>query len=162
MSRLSTSFHGRRFVNTKRGFSLIEVVLALGVMSFAILSIMALLPMGLQTNRDSHEESVGTNLIAAMVADWRALKIGGTNNTSPVFNLPKLQPTMPLTNTIGIGETGQLTNLSSARYRVAYRIIPPATSDSFAPYYISFVISWPAQATNVMSSVESIAAIPSR
>lgn len=144
------------------GFSLIEVVLALGVLSFAILSIMALLPMGLQTNRDSYEESVGTNLIAAMVADWRALQVGGSNTFSPIFKLPKLQASTPLTNVLGISETGKVTNLTSSRYRVSYRIIPPTASDSFTPYYVSFVVSWPGQATNANSSVESIAAISSR
>ncbi len=162
MARQSIIFRGERFIKKKRGFSLIEVVLALGVLSFAILSIMALLPMGLQTNRDSYEESVGTNLIGAMVADWQSLRVGGTNRTSPVFKLPKLEPLMQQTNALGIDESGEITSLASARYKVAYRIIPPTVADSFSPYFISFVVSWPAQSTNAASSVESIAAIPSR
>src|ERR1700754_1592668 len=101
MSTISILSSEKRLLNQRSGFSLIEVVLALGVLSFAILSIVALLPIGLQTNRDSYEESVGTNLIAAMVADWNTFKSGGTNNLpSPVFKLPRLQQGMALTNAL--------------------------------------------------------------
>ncbi len=160
------SFCSRKcFPTRKQAFSLIEVVLALGVLSFAILTIVALLPIGLQSNRDSYEESVGTNLIAALVADWRALQVGSTNTTdSSVYQLPRFKQGMTLTNVLWVTEGGQRTNsAAAARYRVAYKIAPPPTlNSSFAPYYVSFVVSWPAQATNAVSSVESIAAIPAQ
>lgn len=45
--------------NTNRsGFSLVEVVIALGVMSFALLPLVALLPVGLRTAQDSMDTTV--------------------------------------------------------------------------------------------------------
>lgn len=46
--------HGKQ----ARGFSLIEVVMAVGVMSFAILPLVALLPVGLRTVQDSMDLTV--------------------------------------------------------------------------------------------------------
>jgi len=159
ISPCAAGLTGKRLPGFAGAFSLIEVVLALGVLAFAILSILALLPLGLQNNRDSYEESVGANIIGSMVADWRSLATNGSNGVSPVFGLPRFRQGMSLSNTLGISDGGQVTNLAVARYRVSYRIVQPATN-SFAPYYVNFIVSWPAPATNAVSSIESIAAIP--
>jgi type II secretory pathway pseudopilin PulG len=143
---------------SRRAFTLIEVVLAMGVLTFAVLMLLALVPAGLQTNRDTREESMATNLIAAMIADWRA--IGVTTNASTVFKFPHLNTGAGSTNTLWIGESGQSVVAASARYRVAYRLTPPP-SGSCLPYYVDFTVSWPAQATNAVSKVEAIAALPS-
>jgi uncharacterized protein (TIGR02598 family) len=42
------------------GFSLIEMVLAIGVIAFAFLSLLALLPAGMSNFRDSNDRSIGT------------------------------------------------------------------------------------------------------
>lgn len=53
------------------GFSLIEVALALGIVSFALLSVVALLPIGISTNRASAEEFHASNLLSFLSADLR-------------------------------------------------------------------------------------------
>ena len=46
----------------RRGFSLVEVIMALGIVSFALMSLVALLPMGLGMVRDSATETALTSI----------------------------------------------------------------------------------------------------
>ena len=52
-------------------FSLVEVTLALGVAAFCLLAVFGLIPVGLQTNRNSTSQTGATNIIADVVADLR-------------------------------------------------------------------------------------------
>jgi uncharacterized protein (TIGR02598 family) len=53
------------------GFSMIEVALALGIIVFAMMALVALIPVGLQSNQISAEETRATNLLTALEADLR-------------------------------------------------------------------------------------------
>jgi len=143
----------------RRAFSMIEVLLALGILSFAVLMILALLPAGLQTNQDTQEESVAVNIVNSIVADWRS--VGTTTNKTPLFALPSPSRSMATSGLLGIGDGGQATNVDSARYRVAYDVSPPAAS-SFSPYYVHFTVSWPAQAAIPLGKIEFVSSLPSR
>jgi len=46
------------------GFSLVEVVLALGIMTFGLVPLMALLPIGLRVHRQAIEATVSSQIIA--------------------------------------------------------------------------------------------------
>src|SRR5438876_4585783 len=54
------------------GFSLVEVTLALGIAAFCLLAVFGLMPIGVQTNRNTTSQSAAANIIAAVVADLRA------------------------------------------------------------------------------------------
>ena len=51
------------------GFSLVEVTLALGLMSFAVTTVLALLPVGLSSIRQSIDETVRTQISQQIAAD---------------------------------------------------------------------------------------------
>jgi uncharacterized protein (TIGR02598 family) len=51
------------------GFSLVEVALALGVVAFAVVSLLALLPAGLTSFRTSINTSVGSQIFQRVVSD---------------------------------------------------------------------------------------------
>ena len=53
------------------GFSLVEVVLALGVISFALVAIIGLLPIGLASGRGSIQESRANHLADEIFATLR-------------------------------------------------------------------------------------------
>lgn len=53
----------------QRAFSLVEVVLALGVVSFAMVSILGLIPVGLSTYRNAMNLSVEAGIAQRLVAD---------------------------------------------------------------------------------------------
>lgn len=55
----------RRYIES-RGFSLVEVVLALGVVGFAIVAILGLFPAALSSNRSGMNEGRAAQLVRAI------------------------------------------------------------------------------------------------
>ena len=64
-------------------FSLVELVLALGIVAFCLFAVFGLMPVGMQTNRNATSQTAATNIIAAIVADLRTTPAAAT--TSPQF-----------------------------------------------------------------------------
>src|SRR5262249_29552683 len=64
-------------------FSLVELVLALGVAGFCLFAVFGLMPVGMQTNRNATSQTAATNIIGGIVADLRATPAAAT--TSPQF-----------------------------------------------------------------------------
>jgi len=148
-------------------FSLVEVVLAMGIVSFALIVMFALLPIGLKSNNDSMGESQGVNLLQALIADRKA---SAYTNYSSSYNIPALtNVTSQMTGTLYVMEDGVTTNAlaTAARYCVSYTVYPATNIYSGAtnapvsgppqPVSINFRVSWPAAQTNRPSSVETIA-----
>jgi uncharacterized protein (TIGR02598 family) len=151
------------FLNRRKrcAFSLIEVVMAMGVATFCLLTLVALIPTGLKSDRESLGESQAVNILSAIVSERRALPV---DSDGIVYDLPKLKGiTEPTGSFFGIDSAGvsTKTELSQATYKLTYTIIPPATS-SRDPYLIHLRLSWPANAaTGVpVSSLETMATIP--
>src|SRR5690606_18146012 len=53
------------------GFSLIEVTMALGIAVFAIITLFALLPTGLNLSRESSAEGLAVNILSGLASDIR-------------------------------------------------------------------------------------------
>jgi len=138
-------------------FSLVEVVIALGVIAFGLMAIVALVPVGIHAASDSLEESQAVNVLSAVVADRQATPLG---QVSSGFSLPGLS-SGTTTKFFGVNEAQQSTdtNLSKARYRIDYAFYPPAAG-TLNPYLGYFRASWPAAASNPASFVEIVAAFP--
>lgn len=60
-------------------FSLVEVVLALGVIGFALLAVIGLLPIGLQSGRASMQETRATHLAERVFATMRSQPFTAVN-----------------------------------------------------------------------------------
>ncbi len=148
-------------------FSLVEVVLAMGIIAFALIVLFALLPVGLKSNSDSIGESQAVNLLQAMIADRQATSY---TNASPLYNLPALSAVTGTTSgTFYLMEDGVTTNATptQARYQINYTVYPANSLYAQATNYpvsslpmpvsIHFTVSWPAAATNRASSVETVA-----
>src|SRR5438552_12075234 len=56
----------------RNAFSLTELTLALGVAAFCLLAVFGLMPIGVQTNRNTTSQTAAANIMAAVVADLRA------------------------------------------------------------------------------------------
>ncbi len=69
--RASTLQQRRRL---QRAFTMLEIALALGVIAFALVAIIGILPVGLQTQRDNREETI-VNQDARLLVE--AIKTGG-------------------------------------------------------------------------------------
>ena len=52
-----------------RGFSLVEVVLCIGIVAFAFLGVFSLLPVGLSTFRQAIDNSLGSQIVQRLVGE---------------------------------------------------------------------------------------------
>ena len=129
-----------------RAFSLVEVVIALGICTFVIVGIMGLFVAGLQVNHESEGEIQAANLASLIISTSRSSPLtAGT--TSPI-------PATGLANTFGtvysnkyVGWDGALTNSpANAAYAITCRAGTNAlTGSGVAEVYL--MLSWPPQAS---------------
>ena len=144
----------------RSAFSLVEVILALGIAVFAIVSLVALLPIGLQSSRTSVEESAALNILSTFVADRRATPLA---TASALYRLPALATNMTATtNTFYIADgTHAVVEPAKARYRIVCAFAPPAAG-TCAPFLGYFRATWPAQSpsTNSPDYVELVVTFP--
>ena len=107
-------------------FSLVEIVLAMGIIAFALIMLFALLPVGLKSNSDSIGETQAVNLLQALIADRQS---SAFTNSSSVYNLPALNDvTATINGTFYLNEDGVTTNATpgNARYQINYTVYPAA------------------------------------
>jgi uncharacterized protein (TIGR02598 family) len=133
-------------------FSLVEVTLALGVAAFCLIAVFGLVPLGVQTNRNSTSQTAATNIVAAVVADLRATPTA--NSTSSQFGI-----TFGTNRTLYFDSAGQFTTSLDANSRYQLNV----TWNGSAPtgmQYADLKVTWPAAATpaNASGAVELFAA----
>ena len=90
-------------------FTLVEVVIALGIFSFALIAIVGLFVVGINTNKESSDEIQAANFASVLISTRRALP----TNTIANFALPPLNVAYStagtyLTNTDGVAADGTL------------------------------------------------------
>lgn len=144
---------------TKGAFTLVEVILAVGVAAFCLLPIIAMIQLGLSRARDSVSETQAIAIMNGVITERRSLN---PSNSSIIYPLPPLSPTPVNTNgTFGIDADGLSTGatLTNAIYRVDYAITSPGTN-SRGPWITSVKVSWPANATLPAGRVETVTSVP--
>lgn len=134
------------------GFSLAELTLAIGVAALCLIAVFGLMPVGVQTNRNSASQITATSLIAAVVADLRATPKG--TGTSSQFAI-----TFGTDKTIYFDAAGQASSSLGANSRYRLRI---TWSGSAGLRYADLKVTWPAPldptTTTPSGSVEIFAA----
>lgn len=140
-------------------FSLVEVVLALGLTSFCLLAVMGMIPAGLSQNQNSVEKTVAANIACAIVADLRNAPAAGTSPTYG-FTLPTAGSASSMANgspqvlyfsgegcvSGSVGAAPVTSGSNSSRYRATVGFMPPASGEK-APYIVRLLVSWPAMGT---------------
>lgn len=135
-------------------FSLIEVTIALGIIAFAMIVIMGLLPAGMSTVRESSEESAATNILAAVAADIRNIPAGQTN--TPAYGIPAWSDPVVAQGTLRVDANGSEPGSAQAPvYAVTWTIIPPA-AQSANPRYVHVRVAWPGNAPQPTGFVETL------
>lgn len=164
----------------RRGFSLVEVTLALGVAAVSLLAIFALLPLGLKTNQVAIERTAATDLLSAVIADLRATPVTnprGGATTSPRFaiSIPANPVSSVTTVTLFFNTEGQCsTDLEGstkpdgsswapalqARYRATIAFAPNGAGARTATF-VNLKATWPAAAAlaNAGGSAEMFLAL---
>jgi uncharacterized protein (TIGR02598 family) len=132
-----------RGASTDFAFSMVEVTLALGVAAVALLAIVGLLPVGLQNNRLSSEQTAAPKIISAVAADLRATPKNAT--ASPVFALQVPSNSSTSTVTAFFTSEGKHSDTfnSDSRYRLTVSFAPNSSGSTGATF-ASLILSWPA------------------
>jgi uncharacterized protein (TIGR02598 family) len=72
-----------------RGFSLIEVTIALGVVSFALIALFGLLPTGLTTFRSSIDRSIASQIAQNIISQARQTEFSSLSTLATPAGSPK-------------------------------------------------------------------------
>lgn len=149
------------------GFSLVEVTLALGLIVSCLLTLMALLPVGVKSNQESIQQTAAAHFAAALAAD---LKNTDPGMVSPLFGLtrPAAAATAVSSQTLYLDENGTRTGTvgastapPDARYRVLVEAIPPDTATSEQAVMLRIRLVWPAPAaeSDITGTFEAMTAL---
>lgn len=148
-----------------RGFSLVEISLALGIAAFCLVAIFSLLPIGLKGNLESSEETSATGVLSLVAADLAACPTTvpeGKATVTQQFAIPI--PANPVTvatvvppryfSDSGYGGTSLL---ADSRYRLDVTFLPAGGAKSATLARVK--ASWPAGAPNPSGKVETLVAL---
>jgi type II secretory pathway pseudopilin PulG len=142
-----------------RAFSLIEVVLALGVLSFALVLIIAMLGVGLSNNHDSSSRLQAENIASLLISTRRT---DPTNTDLTNFALPALgaantagqDVVIPTTNYTKVQTDGTISGGSGADeviYNLRSIVTPVGPQASIAN--VDLVLWWPSTLPATASSL---------
>lgn len=132
----------------RHAFSLIEVVIALGIFAFCAIAIFSLLPVAMNSVQSVYNESNANNIAESLAGIWEVVPTNNTNIINSNF---------PLTNfTIGaltdstnyfFDEFGRQTTLADAVLAMRYSATtsdPPLTNS----FSVTMDFYWPAATIN--------------
>jgi uncharacterized protein (TIGR02598 family) len=135
----------------KKGFSLVEVSMSLGIVSFALITLLALIPTGLQSNEEASGRT-GAALVASMVqADLHQVPTRAELEadpslpaTSPLYGIDLSRPSTTLFMD-RLGQPGSVTTSigQESRFRIRVEVSPLSGRSALSG---SVTISWPAAA----------------
>jgi hypothetical protein len=84
----------RAWGRAKRGFSLVEVCMAIAVVAFTFITLIGLLALGVGNDQRSFQQTVATNIVASIVADLRSTPNFAYSNANPGVST-RYQITLP-------------------------------------------------------------------
>ena len=129
--------------SSKRGFSLVEVALALGICSFCMVTLIGFIPLGLLNFQNADNQSAMANIATNVTQDLATTPAAATSTSastkSPFYSLvipaPNGQSPSPSATTVFVDASGALTSgLTSAGtvYRITVTFTPPAVGSKLA------------------------------
>ncbi len=127
------------------GFSLVEVVLALGVATFAIIGIFAITQTGLVSFRDSQNESVGVSIGQQVLSQYMLARYDAVATSRPVTNFYDVRGLEAATNSTnaiyrsvsGISAATGLSSTTNNLLRLQVEITSPSQ-----PYWKKSFVSF--------------------
>lgn len=129
-------------------FSLVELTLALGIAAFCLITVFALVPVAMLTNRNATSQTAATNIMASVIADMRATTASTSPQYSITFGTPK-------TLYFDGGGQSSISWNTNSRYQLNV-----TWSGSTTLRYADLKVTWPAAATptNAAGSTEQFVA----
>lgn len=131
------------------GFSLVEVVLAIGIVSFCLIAVLGLLPTGLKAVKNSNEQAGAAALISAIATSVRGASTTDGISYTTAFGgktiaFQSYGGAEILTRWTNLTLEGA-TNSTWPRLSAVLVITPPSTAPAPVRAFIS--VAWPASAT---------------
>ncbi len=151
------------------GFSLVEVVLALGVIAFAIVAILGIVPIGLRTSHDAQDDTRAAQIAQAVIATIASQAKSQFTNVRLTLNdqgptAISIDLTTNRTVSLDADKDGKLIPSGpNGAYKVTIEIAdPPANFDSVSAKQIGVIVSWPVAAAPINQSKRSFIRIVSK
>lgn len=149
-------------------FTLVEVVLALGVIGFAIVAIIGVLPVGLSTGRSAQDETraaqIAQDIFASLASQTQTNYNNATINQPPNFNYA-----VPLNRNynyqpLGATNDGQLSpTYTSEPYKIFLSTnSSPTGFDAGFACKITVRVAWPGSAPSQNQTIRDFVRVVSR
>ncbi len=141
-----------------KAFSLIEVVIALGIFAFCIVGIVGLLPIAANSVKSVSQETNANNIAESIAGMWQVVSFTNSTNYStnitnanfPVTNL--MIRSTPLNTNYYFNDFGQETNSNSAALKMEY---DARTNGTYSTAYdLNLTFYWPAHSTNTNTTTK--------
>ena len=137
-----------RHNSTNAGFSLIEVVIALGIFSFCIVAIVGLLPVGMNSVRSVSNENNAIHIASSIEGIWQVVP---TNTSITYSNFPITNLYIGITNNAPpfyFNEFGEQTDSAGASVNMTYSATNNTNFSPSTAYDVKMVFKWPPHAPN--------------
>lgn len=120
-------------------FTLVEVVVALSIFSFALVAIVGLFMVGINANKESSDQIQEANFASLLISARRALPTSAiTNFALPPLNVPYSSSGTYLTNSGGVASDGT-TNGVPATGTPVYNLFYQAGTNSLTGSHLALV-----------------------
>ena len=132
------------------GFSLIEVVIAIGIFAFCIVAIIGMLPVGMNSVRSVSNENNAIHIATSIEGIWEVAPTNKsfTNNGFPITNLY-----IGATNSsvFYFNEFGEQTDSTGASVNMTYTA--NLSTSLLSSYDVKMIFKWPPSATSANATV---------
>ncbi len=136
-------------LNKPNAFSLIEVVLAVAIVAFAIIPVVGLMPVGLTSMQGAIRQSKASEFLAAANSDVRSqygLSKIGTNDLADALANDLSKNKLAWSQSYGVREDGSIVpSGSSTPYKLHVQLVPQSSTNPVCRGYLT--VAWPETAT---------------
>lgn len=161
VARPSAPLSPSAFSSRLSAFSLVEVVIAIGVAAFCLIALIGLIPMGVKSVKSTYSQTSASELLEAVSLDLRNTPIGSNTTPSYAITLPTFNtPNATANATLYLDENG-VTYSSSANLNAQYGATLFLSNSSSYATTAQIQITWPATVppSSAIGSLETVTTI---
>ena len=127
------------FKKSKKAFSLVEVTMAIGVMSFCLVAMLGMLPVGLSQERKANGQMLAMQALTAVATDFKGTPVSNAKTQLYQISLPRVGEAVQ-SDKLELDENFKKVSGSAIKaFDISYRVEPP--SFSFGSYRLSIRVS---------------------
>jgi type II secretory pathway pseudopilin PulG len=128
-------------MTNRKGFSLVEVTMAIGIFAFVVVAILGLYSVAIGNMRKSQIEIHAANLASEILEDYRRSLLDASALRFALPSPSSLQTAVPAEGEIYVNLDGKLVDSSRADYRIRYALERQSGLGHRIHVYLAFL--WP-------------------